>query len=96
MTAAPTVASPPRPQRGGESLLHENARLADRVRELEIALEVTGRANRDLRRELDHARAEIRRLRCEAQESDVASELARLERKARVELMLTDTHSRNP
>jgi hypothetical protein len=66
------------------------------VRELQIALETTGRANRDLRRELDRVRTEIRRLHSEGREADAASELARLERTARVRLMLTDTHSRNP
>jgi hypothetical protein len=74
----------------------ENATLVQRVRELQVALEAASRDKGNLRRELGRARAEIRCLRSEQRAAEAASELAQLERTARIRLMLRDTHSRNP
>jgi uncharacterized membrane protein YccC len=76
--------------------LEDNAKLVQRVRELQNALETAGRDSGDLRRELGRARAEIRYLRSEQRAAETASALAQFERTARIRLMLRDTHSRNP
>lgn len=91
-TATPCRAAQTTPAR----LLAENAKLVDRVRDLQVALEAAGRDTGELRGELSRARAEIRRVRSEQQAAEAAPALAELERGPRVRLMLRDTHSRNP
>jgi len=97
MTAQPAPARQRPPARHSYARLHEeHLRLLSEARNLRAALEAALRENADLRRELARLRAENEHLRVVRLQPRVAARGGHVDRMARMRVMLSDRHSRNP